>query len=132
MVSTADDPWASMRRSRRRRLRRYVANITGNPAMSVPLSWNAAGVPVGVHFTARFGDEATLLRLAPQLEAAAPGGSPSGCAQSRRDAPDHALGMRARRGLSSLRRRFGRRGRRSRIRGGGGRRDRRGPARRPS
>ena len=38
-----------------------VANITGNPAMSVPLWWNAAGLPVGVHFLGRFGDEATLL-----------------------------------------------------------------------
>jgi amidase len=49
-----------------------VANLTGNPAMSVPLHWNAAGIPIGVHFLGRFGDEATLFRLAGQLEAAAP------------------------------------------------------------
>ena len=49
-----------------------VANITGNPAMSVPLCWNAANLPLGVHFLGRFGDEATLFRLASQLEAARP------------------------------------------------------------
>ena len=49
-----------------------VANITGNPAMSVPLWWNGAGLPIGVHFLGRFGDEATLFRLGAQLEQARP------------------------------------------------------------
>jgi len=49
-----------------------LANFTGQPSMSVPLFWNAQGLPIGTMFTSRFGDEATLFRLAAQLEAARP------------------------------------------------------------
>jgi amidase/6-aminohexanoate-cyclic-dimer hydrolase len=54
-------------------LRRYMPstsmfNMSGQPAMSVPLAWNGAGLPLGMMFAARFGDEATLFRLAAQLE----------------------------------------------------------------
>jgi amidase len=45
-----------------------IANLTGNPAMSVPLAWNDAGLPIGLLFTGRYGDEAALFRLAGQLE----------------------------------------------------------------
>jgi len=47
-------------------------NATGQPAMSVPLHWNGAGLPIGMQFVARFGADPLLLRLAAQLEQAQP------------------------------------------------------------
>ena len=49
-----------------------LANLTGTPAMSVPLHHTPSGLPMGVQFMAPIGDEATLLQLAAQLEQAAP------------------------------------------------------------
>jgi amidase len=47
-------------------------NTAGTPAMSVPLAWSKEGLPLGVHFAAGFDEEATLVRLAAQLEKAQP------------------------------------------------------------
>ena len=49
-----------------------IANITGQLAMSVPLYWTESGLPCGVQFLGRIGDEATLLRMTGQLEKAKP------------------------------------------------------------
>src|SRR6185312_10826895 len=47
-------------------------NMTGQPAMSLPLFWNAAGLPIGTQWVAPFGREDLLFRLASQLEVARP------------------------------------------------------------
>jgi amidase len=44
-------------------------NVTGQPAMSLPLHWNAAGLPIGVQFVSAFGREDVLIRVGAQLEA---------------------------------------------------------------
>jgi amidase len=49
-----------------------VANMTGQPSISLPLAWSSEGLPMGMMFTARYADEATLFRLAAQLEIEAP------------------------------------------------------------
>ena len=48
------------------------ANMTGQPAASIPLFWSRDNMPIGSHFIARFGEDAMLLQLAAQLEEAKP------------------------------------------------------------
>lgn len=70
--STPEDAMAGMKRAVTFVPFTPICNATGQPAMSVPLYWDEEGLPVGAHFVGRFGDEATLFRLAAQLEAARP------------------------------------------------------------
>lgn len=67
-----DDPLKGLRQSAAFAPFTAICNMTGQPAMSVPLFWNKDGLPMGAHFIGRFGDEATLFRLAAQLEEARP------------------------------------------------------------
>jgi len=69
---TPQDPLQGLRRAAYFVPFTPICNMTGQPAMSVPLHWSQEGLPIGVHFVARFGDEATLFRLAAQLERARP------------------------------------------------------------
>jgi amidase len=49
-----------------------IANASGRPAISLPLHWNEDNLPIGVQLLGRYGDEATLIRVAAQLEVARP------------------------------------------------------------
>jgi amidase len=49
-----------------------MQNVTGQPAISLPLAWSKLNLPIGVQFVGRFGEEHLLLQLAAQIESAAP------------------------------------------------------------
>lgn len=68
----AGDPFELRRRMARFSPYTYIANASGQPAISLPLHRTSSGLPVGMHFTARLGEEARLLRLGAQLEQVAP------------------------------------------------------------
>jgi amidase len=70
--ATPDDPYRWLQFALSMVAFTRTQNITGQPAMSVPLYWNEDNIPIGVQFAGRFGDEATLFRLAAQLEQARP------------------------------------------------------------
>lgn len=66
------DPFELRRRMAKFSPYTYLSNATGQPAISLPLAWSEAGLPIGLHFTARMGREDVLLQLAAQLEQAQP------------------------------------------------------------
>jgi amidase len=68
----SDDPWADFRRSGEFTPYTAVFNVTGQPAISLPLFHGEDGLPLGVQLAGRPADEATLLSLGAQLEAARP------------------------------------------------------------
>ena len=72
LLSTPDDPMRPMTRALPFAVFTVPANVTGQPAMSVPLHWTADDVPVGVQLIADQYREDVLVRVAAQLEAAQP------------------------------------------------------------
>jgi amidase len=67
-----DDPDADFEAQKRFTPFTAPYNMSGQPAVSIPLHWTAAGLPIGIQLIGRPCDEVTLLRLAAQIEAAAP------------------------------------------------------------
>lgn len=70
--SGAGDPAEDFERQKRFTPFTAVYNVTGQPALSLPLHWTASGLPIGVQLVGRPGGEATLLAVGAQLEAAQP------------------------------------------------------------
>ncbi len=73
VVGTKDDPWRGMARATAFATYAAPFNVTGQPAMSVPLYWEASrNLPIGVQLVAPYAREDMLLRIAAQLETARP------------------------------------------------------------
>jgi amidase len=68
----AENPLAPLFRAAEYAPFTMLQNVTGEPAANLPLHWNDAGLPIGVQLVGRYGDEATLFRIAAQLEEARP------------------------------------------------------------
>jgi amidase len=66
------DPAENFERQKRFTPWTAIYNVSGLPAVSVPLHWSADGLPIGVMLAGRMGDEATLISLSAQLEQARP------------------------------------------------------------
>ncbi|MBM3679036.1 MAG: amidase, partial [Actinobacteria bacterium] len=71
-TAAADDPWREFERGWQFTGYTQIANLTGQPALSLPLAWSDDGVPIGVQLVGPPAGEAVLLRLAGELERARP------------------------------------------------------------
>lgn len=71
-VSTAAEPMAAARRVEKILPFTPAFNVTGQPALSLPLYWNSQNLPIGVQLVAAYGREDLLIRVASQIEQAAP------------------------------------------------------------
>lgn len=67
-----DDPWEQLLLAGRFTPFTPIVNLTGQPAVSLPLSWSPEGLPIGVQLVGRPADEVTLVRVSAQLEEARP------------------------------------------------------------
>jgi amidase len=73
VVGTREDPWHGMARATAFACYTAPFNVTGQPAMSVPLTWEASrNLPIGVQLVAGYAREDVLVRVASQLESARP------------------------------------------------------------
>jgi amidase len=72
MTPPEDKPWKLVDRVRQQVFFTYPFNVTGQPAISLPLHWTPEGLPVGVQLVAAIGREDLLIRVASQLEQVLP------------------------------------------------------------
>src|SRR5207253_566515 len=80
-----EDPWAALARASEMALFTAPFNVTGQPAISLPMHWTGDGLPVGVQLVAPYGREDLLLRIGAQVEVLQPGAGRGPRWRDRRD-----------------------------------------------
>lgn len=71
-IATPEEPFSGFTRAAPFSIYTAPFNMSGQPGISLPLHWTPSGLPIGSHLVARFGEEATLLSVAAELEVAIP------------------------------------------------------------